>query len=105
MEHFIELPPEICQLKVSGFSKDIGSSLSLLPSIMHRLESLLVAIELRDKLAASFPQGAEVTADSVSLFGISLSNHLIILDELEVPFTPSYHCSTSLFCFLMYIHL
>lgn len=86
MEHFIELPPEICQLKVSGFSKDIGSSLSLLPSIMHRLESLLVAIELRDKLAASFPQGAEVTADSVSLFGISLSNHLIILDELVSTF-------------------
>lgn len=38
-EHFIELPPEICQLKIIGFSKDIGSSLSLLPSFMHRLES------------------------------------------------------------------
>ncbi|KAH6828797.1 dicer-like 4 [Perilla frutescens var. hirtella] len=61
-EHFIELPPEICQLKVIGFSKDIGSSLSLLPSIMHRLESFLVAIELKDKLVDSFPEGAEVTA-------------------------------------------
>ncbi|KAL0423451.1 UNVERIFIED_CONTAM: Endoribonuclease Dicer4, partial [Sesamum radiatum] len=61
-EHFIELPPEICQLKVIGFSKDIGSSLSLLPSILHRLESFLVAIELKEKLVASFPEGAEVTA-------------------------------------------
>ncbi|PIN16599.1 Ribonuclease [Handroanthus impetiginosus] len=64
-EHFIELPPEICQLKIIGFSKDIGSSLSLLPSIMHRLESFLVAIELKDKLVASFPEGAEVTANRI----------------------------------------
>ncbi|KAL3623963.1 endoribonuclease Dicer [Castilleja foliolosa] len=64
-EHFIELPPEICQLKVVGFSKDIGSSLSLLPSIMHRLESFLVAIELKDRLVASFSEGAEVTADHI----------------------------------------
>lgn len=67
-EHFIELPPEICQLKIIGFSKDIGSSLSLLPSIMHRLESTLVAIELKEKLVASFPEGAEVTADRVRLY-------------------------------------
>ncbi|KAL8497779.1 hypothetical protein ACS0TY_021203 [Phlomoides rotata] len=65
MEHFIELPPEICQLKVIGFSKDIGSSLSLLPSIMTRLEGLLVAIELKDKLVASFPEGTEITADRI----------------------------------------
>ncbi|XP_012844161.1 PREDICTED: dicer-like protein 4 isoform X2 [Erythranthe guttata] len=64
-EHFIELPPEICQLKVSGFSKEIGSSLSLLPSILHRLENFLVAIELKDKLVAAFPEGAEVTADRI----------------------------------------
>lgn len=60
-EHFIELPPEICQLKILGFSRDIGSSLSLLPSILHRLESLLVAIELKDRLCSAFPEGAEVT--------------------------------------------
>ncbi|KAK4381566.1 Dicer-like protein 4 [Sesamum angolense] len=64
-EHFIELRPEICQLKVIGFSKDIGSSLSLLPSILHRLESFLVAIELKEKLVASFPEGAEVTAQHI----------------------------------------
>ncbi|KAJ4958671.1 hypothetical protein NE237_025782 [Protea cynaroides] len=64
-EHFVELPPELCQLKIIGFPKDIGSSLSLLPSIMHRLENLLVAIELKDMLSASFPEGSEVTNSRV----------------------------------------
>ncbi|CDP10524.1 unnamed protein product [Coffea canephora] len=84
-EHFIELPPEICQLKIVGFSKDIGSSLSLLPSIMHRLESLLVAIELKNKLSASFPQGAEVTVQHVleALTTEKCSEHFS-LERLEV---------------------
>lgn len=56
------MPPELCQLKILGFSKDIGSSISLLPSLMHRLENLLVAIELKNELSASFPEGSEVTA-------------------------------------------
>nr|WOD55120.1 DICER-like protein 4 [Abelmoschus esculentus] len=64
-EYFIDLPPELCQLKIIGFSKDIESALSLLPSIMHRLENLLVAIELKDVFSASFPEGAEVTARRV----------------------------------------
>ncbi|KAJ4709652.1 Dicer-like protein [Melia azedarach] len=64
-EYFDDLPPELCQLKIIGFSKDIGSSLSLLPSIMHRLENLLVAIELKHVLSASFPEGAEVSANRV----------------------------------------
>ncbi|KAK6942250.1 hypothetical protein RJ641_027627 [Dillenia turbinata] len=68
VEYFMDLPPELCQLKVIGFSKEIGSSLSLLPSIMHRLENLLVAIELKCRLSASFPEGAEVTADHVDSF-------------------------------------
>ncbi|KAL3629633.1 endoribonuclease Dicer [Castilleja foliolosa] len=84
-EHFIELPPEICQLKVVGFSKDIGSSLSLLPSIMHRLESYLVAIELKGRLVASFPEGAEVTADRIleALTTERCSEHFS-LERLEV---------------------
>nr|AIE15767.1 Dicer-like protein 4b [Salvia miltiorrhiza] len=64
-EYFVDLPPELCELKIVGFSKDIGSSLSLLPSIMHRLESFLVAVELKDKLSASFPEGAEVTTNRI----------------------------------------
>ncbi|WJZ98263.1 hypothetical protein VitviT2T_016802 [Vitis vinifera] len=64
-EHFMDIPPELCHLKIIGFSKDIGSSVSLLPSIMHRLENLLVAIELKNMLSASFPEGAEITAHRV----------------------------------------
>ncbi|KAF5182541.1 Dicer-like protein, partial [Thalictrum thalictroides] len=64
-EHFVELPPEICSLKIVGFSKDIGSSLSLLPSLMHRLENLLVAIELKSVFSDSFVEGSEVTAHRV----------------------------------------
>ncbi|XP_051131155.1 dicer-like protein 4 isoform X2 [Andrographis paniculata] len=64
-EHFVELPPEICQLKIVGFSKDIGSSISLLPSIMHRLEGFLVAAELKAKLIPSLPEGAEVTTNRI----------------------------------------
>ncbi|PON81285.1 hypothetical protein TorRG33x02_229170, partial [Trema orientale] len=64
-EYFDYLPPELCQLKIIGFSKDIGSSISLLPSIMHRLENLLVAIELKNLLSISFPEASEVTAQRV----------------------------------------
>ncbi|XP_057995567.1 dicer-like protein 4 isoform X2 [Hevea brasiliensis] len=61
-EYFIDVPAELCELKIIGFSKDIGSSVSLLPSIMHRLENLLVAIELKSLLSGSFSEGAKVTA-------------------------------------------
>lgn len=64
-EHFFELPPELCEVKIIGFSKDIGSSLSLLPSVMHRLENLLVAIELKDMLSKSFTEGTLVSAERV----------------------------------------
>ncbi|KNA22477.1 hypothetical protein SOVF_033880 isoform A [Spinacia oleracea] len=64
-EHFFELPPELCEMKIIGFSKDIGSTLSLLPSVMHRLENLLVAIELKDMLSKSFAEGTVVTAERV----------------------------------------
>ncbi|XP_068649428.1 endoribonuclease Dicer homolog 4-like isoform X2 [Aristolochia californica] len=65
VEHFVELPPEVCSLKVLHFSKEIGSSLSLLPSVMHRLENLLVAIELKDLLSASFSEGSTVTTNRI----------------------------------------
>ncbi|KAF9680685.1 hypothetical protein SADUNF_Sadunf06G0147300 [Salix dunnii] len=64
-EHFVDLAPELCELKIIGFSKDFGSSISLLPSIMHRLENLLVAIELKCILSASFSEGDKVTAHRV----------------------------------------
>ncbi|KAL0887460.1 hypothetical protein Bca101_011443 [Brassica carinata] len=64
-EYFIEIPPELSQLKIKGLSKDIGSSLSLLPSVMHRVENLLVAIELKHMLSASIPEIAEVSGHRV----------------------------------------
>ncbi|XP_020265696.1 endoribonuclease Dicer homolog 4-like isoform X2 [Asparagus officinalis] len=65
LEHFVELPPEMCLLKIFGFSKDIGSTLSLLPSLLHRLENLLVAIELKELLSASFPDATKVRAECI----------------------------------------
>ncbi|KAJ4883537.1 Dicer-like protein 4 [Raphanus sativus] len=64
-EYFIEIPPELSQLKIKGLSKDIGSSLSLLPSVMHRVENLLVAIELKHMLSAFIPEIAEVSGHRV----------------------------------------
>ncbi|WJX95975.1 endoribonuclease Dicer [Trifolium repens] len=61
-EYLIYLPPELCELKIVGFSKDIGSSISLLPSIMHRLGNLLVAIELKHQLSSSFPEATKISA-------------------------------------------
>lgn len=86
-EHFVELPPEICSLKIIGFSKDIGSSLSLLPSVMRRLENLLVAIELKEKLSASFQEGTTITANHVCF-----SNWF--LTTIPLQFTYSYEKSS-----------
>ncbi|XP_057968362.1 dicer-like protein 4 isoform X2 [Malania oleifera] len=84
-ECFFELPPELCQLKIIGFSKDIGSSLSLLPSIMHRLEGLLVAVELKQRLSACFPEGANVTAHRIlEALTTERCNERISLERLEV---------------------
>ncbi|XP_017241588.1 dicer-like protein 4 isoform X3 [Daucus carota subsp. sativus] len=84
-EHFVELPPEICELKIIGFSKDVGSSLSLLPSVMHRLESLLVAVELKHLLSVSFPEGAEVSASRVlEALTTEKCNEHFSLERLEV---------------------
>ncbi|KAL8242948.1 hypothetical protein R6Q59_013250 [Mikania micrantha] len=84
-EHFVELPPEICVLKVMGFSKEIGSTLSLLPSIMHRLESFLVAIELRQKLCDSFSQGSQVSAERIlEALTTERCNERFSLERLEV---------------------
>ncbi|KAL8152481.1 hypothetical protein V2J09_010241 [Rumex salicifolius] len=84
-EHFFELPPELCQMKILGFSKEIGSSISLLPSLMHRLENLLVAIELKNRLSASFPEGALVTAERVlEALTTEKCNERFSLERLEV---------------------
>ncbi|XP_071686095.1 dicer-like protein 4 isoform X2 [Rutidosis leptorrhynchoides] len=84
-EHFVELPPEMCVLKIIGFSKEIGSALSLLPSVIHRLESFLVAIELRHRLSASFSEGSEVSVDRIlEALTTERCNERFSLERLEV---------------------
>ncbi|KAK1378826.1 Dicer-like protein 4 [Heracleum sosnowskyi] len=84
-EHFVELPPEICVLKIVGFSKDIGSSLSLLPSVMHHLESLLVAVKLKQVFSVSFPEGADISASRVlEALTTEKCNEHFSLERLEV---------------------
>ncbi|KAF6147407.1 hypothetical protein GIB67_016764 [Kingdonia uniflora] len=77
-DHFVEIPPELCSLKIIGFSKDIGSSLSLLPSITHRLENILVAIELKHLFSSSFPEGSHVSASRrLEFLGDAVLDYLI----------------------------
>ncbi|XP_078438839.1 dicer-like 4 isoform X2 [Wolffia australiana] len=87
-EQVVELPPELCCLKIKGFSKDVGRALSLLPSFMHRLENFLLAAQLKDIFASSFPEGSGVSAFNVlqalttekSLQGFSLERLEILGD-------------------------
>ncbi|XP_057429681.1 endoribonuclease Dicer homolog 2-like isoform X2 [Lotus japonicus] len=44
---FVELPPELCCVIMSPISDITIYSFSFIPSIMHRLESLLVAVNLK----------------------------------------------------------
>ncbi|OQU81937.1 hypothetical protein SORBI_3006G142775 [Sorghum bicolor] len=85
MEHFVELPPELCSLKITGFSKDMGSSLSLLPSLMCRLENLLVAIELKNVMSSYFPEASQISASGI-LEALTTERCLerISLERLEV---------------------
>ena len=61
-EALVELPLELCRIKVKGLSCALTNGVSLLPSFMHRLEGLLLAIQLRQSLPPSHP---EVPADLV----------------------------------------
>ncbi|KAL5723260.1 hypothetical protein ACHQM5_006678 [Ranunculus cassubicifolius] len=44
---WVELPPELCCILLSNISLDTLYSFSMLPSIMHRVESILLAINLK----------------------------------------------------------
>ncbi|TKY72393.1 Endoribonuclease Dicer-like 2 [Spatholobus suberectus] len=44
---FVELPPELCSIVMSPITDSIIYSFSFIPSIMHRLESLLGAFNLK----------------------------------------------------------
>ena len=44
---FVELPPELCSIIMSPISITTFYSFSFVPSIMHRLESLLIAVNIK----------------------------------------------------------
>lgn len=46
----VELPPELCHLIIAPISVDTVYSYSFAPSIIHRLESLLLAANLKRML-------------------------------------------------------
>ncbi|KAG8641560.1 hypothetical protein MANES_12G002800v8, partial [Manihot esculenta] len=48
---FVELPPELCCIKMSPISLSTFYSFTFVPSIMHRLESLLIAVNLKKMLS------------------------------------------------------
>jgi hypothetical protein len=64
-EALVELPLELCRIMVKGLSCGLTNGISLLPSFMHRLEGLLLAIQLRRNLPVSHP---DVPADLVISF-------------------------------------
>jgi hypothetical protein len=52
---------------VRGISCGLANGASLLPSFMHRLEGLLLAIQLRKTLSQSYPEASQVSANLVNL--------------------------------------
>ncbi|GAB4855884.1 hypothetical protein Ancab_024523 [Ancistrocladus abbreviatus] len=61
----VELPPELCSIIMSPISVSTLYSFSLVPSIMHRVESLLLSTNLRRMITDHHMQNVYVPADKV----------------------------------------
>ncbi|KAH8932656.1 hypothetical protein BDL97_19G085500 [Sphagnum fallax] len=59
----LELPLELCYIKMQGFSCKLVNGVSLLPSFMHRLEARLLAAQLRHMLSQSYPAATRLSID------------------------------------------
>jgi endoribonuclease Dicer len=59
----VELPLELCDIKMQGFSCKLVNGVSLLPSFMHRLEARLLAAQLRCMLSQSYPAATRLSID------------------------------------------
>ncbi len=71
----LELPLELCYIKMQGFSCKLVNGVSLLPSFMHRLEARLLAAQLRHMLSQSYPAATRLSIDRVRIcFAQSLVN-------------------------------
>ncbi|WCJ38881.1 dicer-like 2 [Euphorbia peplus] len=56
----VELPPELCRVIMSPISINIFYTFTFLPSIIHRLESILVAINLKKMNSDYFIQNIDI---------------------------------------------
>ncbi|KAJ0014601.1 hypothetical protein Pint_21188 [Pistacia integerrima] len=57
---FVELPPELCQVIMSPISCSTFYSYAFVPSIMHRLQSLLLAVNLKKMLLDDWGQNVTI---------------------------------------------
>ncbi|BBN17070.1 endoribonuclease Dicer [Marchantia polymorpha subsp. ruderalis] len=64
-EVLVELPPELCSVKVFGFPAKTVNTLSLVPSFMHRLEYMFISTELQQKLKDAFREASKVSPKMV----------------------------------------
>ncbi|KAL3680222.1 hypothetical protein R1sor_023178 [Riccia sorocarpa] len=83
-ETLVELPPEVCKMRVLGFTTESANTLSLLPSVMHRLEYLLIAVELQKVLLDAFTEASKVSLMRVfQALTTAACNESLDLERLE----------------------
>ncbi|GKV45609.1 hypothetical protein SLEP1_g52673 [Rubroshorea leprosula] len=61
----VELPPELCQIIMAPISASTLYSFTFIPSIMHRLESLLLAVNLKKMHLDDFTQDVIIPTSKV----------------------------------------
>ena len=64
----VELPPELCEIILSPISISTLYSYTFIPSIMHRLESLLIAVNLKKMHSDHYLQNVNIPSMKVILF-------------------------------------
>ncbi|KAG0565599.1 hypothetical protein KC19_7G000600 [Ceratodon purpureus] len=102
-EALVELPLELCRIRVNGLSCGLINGVSLLPSFMHRLEGLLLAIQLRRKLPVFHP---DVPADlMLEAITTSKCQESFSLEGLELLGDAFLEVSVSERLFLLYNRL
>jgi hypothetical protein len=64
----VELPPELCEIILSPISISTLYSYTFIPSIMHRLESLLIAVNLKKMHSDHYLQHVNIPSMKVIYF-------------------------------------
>ncbi|KAM0993491.1 hypothetical protein ACFX2A_009270 [Malus domestica] len=96
----VELPPELCAIIMSPISTSNLHSFSLVPSILHRLESLLLAVNLKHMILDHCPQNITIPTikvlESITTKGCQENYDLESLETLGDSFL-KYAASQQLF--------